>query len=277
MRIERPHYPAQAPRCHGYDRPGRVAEVTDPDGNELSDAVSTKRGQAPLADHGDDVKMSVFHPVDELIATASRDYFVRVYDFDARLVAKFGGSDGDVVWLDWTADGRQLVALSDDGQIKRWSWATKQLISASGGVVFSTCADRSVVWHSLTGWRELHRTDFAHKRFVNGCAALPDGRFTSVGRDLTLQIRNRTYDCVTICPPINRSIRCVAACPRGRIIAIGSYGGHIARYDAITHRLLSLDRPTTVGISALAFSVAHNAFLCSSYDGQVYSTPARNR
>jgi WD40 repeat protein len=31
-----------------------------------------------LAGHGDDVTMSVFHPIDELIATTSRDYFVRV-------------------------------------------------------------------------------------------------------------------------------------------------------------------------------------------------------
>jgi toxoflavin biosynthesis protein ToxC len=36
-----------------------------------------------LAGHGDDVTISAFHPADELIATASRDYFVRVYDFNA--------------------------------------------------------------------------------------------------------------------------------------------------------------------------------------------------
>jgi toxoflavin biosynthesis protein ToxC len=75
-----------------------------------------------LAGHGDDVTMSVFHPVDELIATASRDYFVRVYDFDAKLVAKFSAVVGDVVWLDWTEDGRKLVMLSDDGQMARWPW-----------------------------------------------------------------------------------------------------------------------------------------------------------
>jgi toxoflavin biosynthesis protein ToxC len=48
--------------------------------------------KAVLAGHGDDVQTSVFHPVDELIATASRDYVVRVYDFTARLVASFGSS-----------------------------------------------------------------------------------------------------------------------------------------------------------------------------------------
>jgi WD40 repeat protein len=88
--------------------------------------------KAVLADHGDDVTMSAFHPVDELIATASRDYFVRVIDFDGRLVAEFGGVVGDVVWLDWTHDGRDLVALSDDGKMTRWRWATTQPVDAIG-------------------------------------------------------------------------------------------------------------------------------------------------
>jgi toxoflavin biosynthesis protein ToxC len=82
--------------------------------------------QAVLADHGDDVGMSAFHPVEDLIATASRDYFVRVYDFQANLIARFNGHHADVVWLDWTHDGHQLIAISGDGEIKRWSWATKQ-------------------------------------------------------------------------------------------------------------------------------------------------------
>lgn len=37
---------------------------------------------------------------------------------------------------------------------------------------------------------------------------------------------------------MKRSIRCVAMSPQGGDIAVGSYDGHIARYDAITHELL---------------------------------------
>jgi hypothetical protein len=60
---------------------------------------------------------------------------VRVYDFAARLVAKFDGVVGDVVWLDWTHDGRELVALSDDGTMTRWLWESAQLIDASGSSI----------------------------------------------------------------------------------------------------------------------------------------------
>jgi toxoflavin biosynthesis protein ToxC len=85
-----------------------------------------------LAGHGDDVTISAFHPVDELIATASRDYFVRIYNFDAKLMAKFSAAVGAVVWLDWTHDGRELVALNDDGTMTRWPWAAAQPIDAIG-------------------------------------------------------------------------------------------------------------------------------------------------
>jgi WD40 repeat protein len=117
-----------------FSRDGRYLVTSSDDWTARLWSVPDLSLKAVLAGHGDDVVMSVFHPVDELIATASRDYFVRVYDFYARLVAKFGvgGVVGDVVWLDWTHDGRELVALSDDGTMTRWPWAAKQPIDVIG-------------------------------------------------------------------------------------------------------------------------------------------------
>jgi toxoflavin biosynthesis protein ToxC len=115
-----------------FSRDGRYLVTSSNDCTARLWSVPDLSLKAVLADHGDDVTLSAFHPVDELIATASRDCAVRVYDFTARLVAEFGGVFGDVVWLDWTHDGRELVALSDDGQMKRWSCANTQPIDAIG-------------------------------------------------------------------------------------------------------------------------------------------------
>lgn len=41
---------------------------------------------AVLGDQEDDVEMSVFRPSEELVATASRDHRVRVYDFTGKLL-----------------------------------------------------------------------------------------------------------------------------------------------------------------------------------------------
>jgi toxoflavin biosynthesis protein ToxC len=106
-----------------FSRDGRYLVSSSDDWTARLWSVPDLSLTAVLAGHSDDVTRSAFHPVEELIATASRDYFVRVYDFEARLVAKFDGVITDVVWLDWTHDGRALAALSGDGQIKRWPWA----------------------------------------------------------------------------------------------------------------------------------------------------------
>jgi WD40 repeat protein len=116
-----------------FSRDGRYLVTSSNDCTARLWSVPDLSLKAMLADHGDDVTKSAFHPVEELIATASRDHFVRVYNFDTRLIAKFGRVVGDVVWLDWTHDGEELVALSDDATMTRWSWATTPPIDAIGG------------------------------------------------------------------------------------------------------------------------------------------------
>lgn len=82
---------------------------------------------AVLADHEDDVEMSVFHPTKELIATASRDHNVRVYDFTGVLLTTFEGHTADVISVEWVAGTDELVSSSDDGTIKRWSLETGRM------------------------------------------------------------------------------------------------------------------------------------------------------
>jgi WD40 repeat protein len=115
-----------------FSRDGRYLVTSSNDRTARLWSVPDLSLKAVLADHGDGVTMSAFHPVEELIATASRDCFVRVYDFNARLVATFGGVVSNVVWLDWAEYGRELVTLNDDATMTRWPWATTQPIAAIG-------------------------------------------------------------------------------------------------------------------------------------------------
>ncbi|MEU3986177.1 WD40 repeat domain-containing protein [Streptomyces sp. NPDC026672] len=95
-----------------------------------------------LSDHEDDVEMSVFHPTEPLIATASRDHRVRVYGFDGRLKAVFEGHTADVISVEWAPDKGELVSSSDDGTIKRWSLTTGGVVADIdlGGVETDTVA-----------------------------------------------------------------------------------------------------------------------------------------
>jgi toxoflavin biosynthesis protein ToxC len=114
-----------------FSRDGRYLVSSSDDWTARLWSVPDLSLKAVLAGHGDDVTISTFHPTDELIATASRDYCVRVYNFDANLVAKFDSVADHVVWLDWTHNGRELVALSDNGHIARWPREAPQPINTS--------------------------------------------------------------------------------------------------------------------------------------------------
>lgn len=98
--------------------------------------------RAVLGEQLDDVEMSVFHPVKELIATASRDHRVRVYNFQGVLQACFEGHSADVISVAWSTDGDELISSSDDGTIKRWSLPANRLVADLdlGGVETDTIA-----------------------------------------------------------------------------------------------------------------------------------------
>ncbi|MEJ5149526.1 WD40 repeat domain-containing protein [Comamonas sp. MYb396] len=95
-----------------------------------------------LSDHGDDVEMAQFHPTEALIATASRDHHVRVFDFQGRLRHCLAGHSADVISIAWSANGQTLLSSSDDGTLKQWSLATGDLLQDIdlGGVETDTIA-----------------------------------------------------------------------------------------------------------------------------------------
>lgn len=98
--------------------------------------------RAVFGEQLDDVEMSVFHPNKDLVATASRDHRVRVYNFHGALQACFEGHTADVISVAWSTEGDELISSSDDGTIKRWSLSANQLIDDLdlGGVETDTIA-----------------------------------------------------------------------------------------------------------------------------------------
>lgn len=121
---------------------GRYLVTSSSDHTARLWSVPELKLRAVLAEQEDDVEMSTFHPTKKLIATASRDHRVRVYDFRGTLQACFEGHSADVISVAWSADSDELISSSDDGTIKRWSLASSRLISDMdlGGVETDTIA-----------------------------------------------------------------------------------------------------------------------------------------
>lgn len=105
-------------------------------------------------------------------------------------------------------------------------------VAVQGDVLFSVCATGAAKWHALPDLKPVADNAAAHARIANGAAGLPDGRFVSVSRDLTLRIWTAAGEqqAVVTTPHLN-SIKCVAVDPHTSLIATGGYHGQVAVYD----------------------------------------------
>lgn len=178
--------------------------------------------------------------------------------------AAIGAYSGDVIILRETnAGGVELVS------VERFHENAIKGIAYANGVLFSVSAGSVGAFHAVSDFQCIRRIERAHDRISNACAALPNGGYVSVGRDLTLRIW-RDGEIETYRTPHANSIKCAAVCSDGRYVATGSYTGHVAIYDLKEGAWKTDVRPTASGISALIYSAERAEFLASSYDGNVY-------
>lgn len=143
-------------------------------------------------------------------------------------------------------------------------------VAVSGDLLFSVAADASATWYRISTLQKIATVEDAHDRIANGCAGLGDGWFASVSRDLKLRLWSPELRAEVLSTPHTHSIKCVAASDDGRLVATGSYNGRVALYDRLERAWTEVVRPTTAGISALAYDAGRKVFAAASYDGQVY-------
>ena len=198
--------------------------------------------------------------------------------------AAYEGPDGrtEIVVGAYTGEGIRL-AVRPDGSVEhrgdaRLHGNAIKGVAVAGDVLFSVCATGAAAFHRLPGFELIAEVPDAHSRIANGAAALPDGRFASVGRDLMLRLWSPTGERLAAVPtPHAHSIKCVAVEPACGLVATGDYHGRVAVYDPATGTWVGNERPTTAGISSLCAGDAPGTFLASSYDGTVYPVGAPDR
>jgi WD40 repeat protein len=147
-------------------------------------------------------------------------------------------------------------------------------LAAGGGQLFSVCATGAAALHATADLAPLARIVRAHDKIANAAAALPDGRFASVGRDLTLRLwRDGVADIVAT--PHDHSIKCLAVLPGTSMIATGAYDGRLAIYDWARGRWPVIRQISRFGVSSLAADPLAGVFVASCYGGRTYRIPPR--
>ena len=142
-------------------------------------------------------------------------------------------------------------------------------LAAADGVLFSVCANTDAAWHELASLALLRRQSGAHDKIANACCAAGVGRMASVGRDRSLRIWGE--GAAEIHPsPHQHSVKALCASSDGRTLMTGSYGGTVAAFDLPSRRWTRFERPTTAGISSIAYDPRRARFLAAAYDGAIH-------
>ncbi|MGW8359038.1 nSTAND1 domain-containing NTPase [Streptomyces wedmorensis] len=254
-----------------------------PESNLSLQTAATLSQHRSLTGHSDAVLSVAFSPVDQILATASADGTVRLWDVDTRKpTATLPKQPGEVLSVAFSPDGQALATASADGTAQLWdrdtAKASKRFVghydavqsvafSPDGRTLATASADRTVrLWDVATEKTRVVLT--RHTDTVQSVAFSPDGRtFASVSADRTV----RLWDVVTGTSPRplvghTGAVWSVAFSPDGRTVVTAS--------DDKTARLWDV----ATGTSRAAFIGHTNAVLSVAFspDGHILATAGRD-
>ncbi|MGW7166818.1 nSTAND1 domain-containing NTPase [Streptomyces sp. NPDC054884] len=262
----------------------RTSRTTEARSALLSTQAGAFAGR--LTGHHKAVNSVVFGPGRRLLASASSDGTVRLWDVAARrAVAELTGHHGPVRSVSFSPDGRTLASASSDASIRLWSVSDRRQVavltghrgpvravsfSPDGRTVASAGQDGTVrLWDTRTH-RQTGRLP-GHSGDVLALAYAPDGSLlASAGADRTARLWNpHTRRAVGVLSGHSGDVLAVAFSPDSRVLATGGADRTVRLWDPATHRQTALLAGHDDDVNGLAFGPGGHTVVSAGGDGTI--------